>query len=466
MKIREKGDSMRGRGKIFLVFVLLFILNSNVFADSFEGIDHSFKGEFLTREIFDLFDDTRYEDRFQNDSRLKIDNKIKFKDFPATAVLNVEARFEYFKEETSRKDLDILLREAYIEVKKEKYSVSLGRQIVTWGKLDDVTLVDKMNPQDYKWLVLFEKQERKDPVFMCKLNWYADNYELEAVFIPFFELSDRQFFGSDWSVFDHIIDGVPAAAKSTMNLINIHPNDSLEEDTISNSQFGLRFRSNIDEVDYDLYYMYLHHDLVALRERNSNGAALKQFLYQPTSANLNNLLSLSPSQNDLTLDREHPRVHIIGGDFETVKGAYGIRGEYAFTFNEPYIRRDFSYLKKDSFSLGLGVDHTNSNNWYYNIQFIQKYIFNYEHLFVTEEFSHQVTATLRKDFLRGNLLFDFDCAYNISYGDRIFNPELTYKFNNGVEMSLGVFVFEGGISTLFGAYNNKDLVYLETVYKF
>jgi len=207
--------------------------------------------------------------------------------------------------------------------------------------------------------------------------------------------------------------------------------------------------------------MYIRSRIPVLRERTAKGNIIKKFLYLPGPDTLTEVSSTSFSNNDLILEREHPRVHIVGGDFETVVGNYGVRGEGGFFSGLPYLRSDFSYVRKDTVILGVGVDHTTSFNLYWNVQFIETYILNYEPLFSQEEYSHAVTANLKREFMDGRWEFSFDLAYNISYGDRMFSPSLTYKFPNGLNATLSAFVFQGNLTTLFGRYAKDDVVCLE-----
>jgi hypothetical protein len=203
-----------------------------------------------------------------------------------------------------------------------------------------------------------------------------------------------------------------------------------------------------------------------LREKTANGNILKRFLNYPNSTNLAQLVGLGPSDNDLTLIEEYPRTNVFGVDAECVLGAYGLRGEFAAVLGQPFMRSDFSYVRKDTLTFGLGLDHTTADNLYYNIQLIETIILDYEPLFPEEEYGHQFTATLTKEFLRGKLILGLKHAYNISYGDWMLNPKLTYKIRGGLEATLAGFIFNGEYTTTFGRYSEKDLFYLQLKYNF
>jgi len=469
------------KGNNFLAgVVIILILNAGIFLPGLYGyaikdkdlnLAWTRKGYLKTRVYQDAKDDTPFEKQEDIDARFRIDNRIELKNLDALLEINLEARGEALINEKTNKDADFLLKEAYLEIKKPGYTFSFGRQTITWGKLDDVVILDRISPQEYNRFILYDKQERKLPELMLKFDYFLDNCQLEGVFLPLFKASKLKFFGSDWAVYDHLIESIQygdysGLVKNTIGRIKLEEKDRLKENTAKNAQFGLRLSGRLKDVDCGIYYMNIYQDMPTLREKTPVGNAVKRFLNHPTDENLASLVGLNPTDEDLTLIEEHPRVQVIGVDGEGVLGNFGARGEAGLFLGQPYLRGDFSYVRKNSVSMGLGIDHTTSNNIYFNLQVIQSFILNYEPLFPDEEYTQQITSTLTKDFLNGSLIFKLKDSYNLSYNDWMINPKITYKFNNGLEASLAGFIFEGGITTLFGRYTNKDLIYLEVEYKF
>jgi hypothetical protein len=455
----------------FLGLVLIF--SRGALAEEEKSIDWQRQGYFLTRFYQDAKEETPVETQQDIETRLRLENKIELKNWNALIQLNAEGQFEYFIQggQNSESISHLLLQEAYFQLRGSSYSISLGRQLTTWGKLDNVVVLDRFSPQDYRHFILYDKQERKMPQAMLKFDYFGDDFDVEAVFAPFFEPSKVWMFDSDWAVYDQlkasILEGpYSAATKDVIMRIRTEEREKLIDQTLDNMQCGLRWRQRLDGADVAFYYMYVNNSLPGLREKTANGNILKRFLNFPNSANLAQLLALVPSDDDLTLIEEHPRTQVFGIDAETTLGAYGLRGELAATLGQPYLRQDFSYVRKDTLVFGLGLDHTTANNLYYNIQLIETIILDYEPLFPEEEFGHQFTATLTKEFLRGRLLLGLKHAYNISYGDWMLNPKLTYKFKGGLEATLAGFIFNGQPFTLFGRYARKDLFYLQIKYSF
>jgi hypothetical protein len=63
----------------------------------------------------------------------------------------------------------------------------------------------------------------------------------------------------------------------------------------------------------------------------------------------------------LTFARRYPRFTMIGGDFETVRGAWGIRGEVAAFVEDSFQRADAHIVQGSSIDAGVGVDRKAGN---------------------------------------------------------------------------------------------------------
>lgn len=466
--------------KIFKMSFLVMLISPIICAqNSFaylihesENVDYAVSGEVSSLTYFDTVHDNGLEDTFVEDARILIENEVKFKKENISINIDAEARSKSFVGFRDESDQTVELKDAYVELRRDGYSVAVGNQTVTWGKMDDYTILDLVNPQDLRDFIMYEKQERKEPQPMVRLDFQGEGWAVETVYIPTFESSDVEFFGSDWAVFGKLQESVnggnfTANQKNIVNGVSIQERDSITDNSWDNGQVAIRLKSKMNDVDYSLYYFNQYHSVPVLREKNSNGNILKQFLYNPTLANLTAYEALTPTGDDLILEEYHPRTNIVGADWETVMGEYGVRGEVGYFFDLPYLRDDFSYVEKDTVTLGLGVDHTTAFDVYWNLQFITNHIFSYEALYVQEKYWQVLTGTISKDFLRGDLSLVLDWAWQLSYEDFMLNPEVVYRFGKGLQASVGAYLFEGkSPATLFGRYDAKDVAYIKFSFAF
>ncbi len=466
------------RSQILILFFLLQVSGAYAMDDLFPRqnspvkVDWDKKGEVYSRVYFDTESDGPYEDNGAYDTWIKLENSIRFEQVPDLFLkIDGEARVIDSWGGASDAIEEFNVQEAYGQFDTQKYRFVIGRQTLTWGKMDDTVILDIVNAQDMRQFFLYDKNERKIPAFMLEGDFFADNWQLEAVYLPFANTDEIDYFESDFSVFGHVKRAVAqgnyaGAAKSLVSQIAIQDKDDVTDRSLKNGQAAIRFKSRARDVDYGLYFLSLLENTPTLRERSVKGNDVKRFLYTQTGSSLTALVSANPSGNDLELVAEHPRVNVIGADFETVVGAFGVRGEIGFFSGKPYLKDDFAYTERDLIATGLGVDHTTAGNLYMNFQYVQQSILSDESLFAQKRDTHALIGSLSKPFLRGKVTAHMDFAYNLSWKDWMINPEISYDLADGVNTALGLFVFGGDTSTLFGRYNDKDLVYFTVKYSF
>ena len=76
--------------------------------------------------------------------------------------------------------------------------LKLGRQIVVWGKSDNLRVTDVLNPLDQREPGMTEIEELRLPVTMAKLDYYAGDWNLSAMAIPEVRFSKLPAYGSDF----------------------------------------------------------------------------------------------------------------------------------------------------------------------------------------------------------------------------------------------------------------------------
>lgn len=427
------------------------------------------KGEILTRIYRDITENEPLEDIFSAHSWVTLEGKAVMPENGLSMVVSTRFQFDMDTDSEVDDDVDLFLKEAYLRFKKNRFEFRLGRRYINWGRLDEIYILDLVNPQDYTEGILLYKKERKLPVFLIETKYLSEVFSLEGFLIPWFKPNKISFFDTDWSIFrylkrDILTGGYSQNIKRIIRQIRLEDDD--KEHTLENIETGLRFTLRSKRADYGFYYLYIFDRVPVLKEKTPGGNTLKSFLYSPTAENLLNLIASNPGVSDLTLIEEYNRLNILGMDFESFIGQFGVRGEIGFLFSNSYLKDDFSVIKKDTVSFGIGIDHTTPNDFYYNLQLIGRYIFEYEELYQTKRLSHQIIGIFSKDFWRGRLTPSLYCGYSLTYKDSFFNPEIRYNFDRGLSMAIGGFIFDGDLQTTFGLFDDNDSIYVRTEYKF
>lgn len=191
-------------------------------------------------------------------------------------------------------------QELHIEALWEKADLRVGLSRVVWGRLDEFLPTDVVNPLDITRFFFEGRNEGRMAVGMIRGRLLpSDRFSVEGIYVPVFRRGRFDQLAERSSPF-RIAPDVPIVTRSP-------------EKTLGNGQGGVRASMTTGRVDWSV-------------------SAYRGFEPFPTY-----------TFNGMSLVEAYPRFTMFGGDFETVRGQWGIRGEAA-AFNGK------------SFEGGIGVD--------------------------------------------------------------------------------------------------------------
>ena len=219
----------------------------------------SFSGSIQTRIAMDTVDNPGLEHNSTFRNRAILEAR-----YDKLITISALSDFLYFGEDNHQKEYDLDLYEAHITLPTDNLTLTLGKKILRWGKTDQISPVDTLNPEDFREFIIPDYEERKIPVWMADLLVKFSAFSLEGVYIPRFEPSRQNYFGTDWSVFSHIKEEVqtssfPDSIKNYVNNINI--NETLPDDHGLNGEFAFRGSTSIGGWDLGATYHYTWEDL-------------------------------------------------------------------------------------------------------------------------------------------------------------------------------------------------------------
>ena len=152
----------------------------------------------------------------------------------------------------------------------------------------------------------------------------------------------------------------------------------------------------------------------------------------------------------------HERFHLLGGTFNYAFDVFVIRGEGGLKLGEHFVSTDpregDGVKQREFLSYVLGLDWTVNDNLTANFQFFQNVIFNKPKDVPDEAVNNIVSVFLRADFLNETLFPQFAALYGINFGDFLLRPLVEYQINDFLTVKLGIDVFLGSRSGLFGQY--------------
>jgi len=329
-------------------------------------------------------------------------------------------------------ELNISLRQAYLDVYFDDFDLRIGKQQIIWGKADGVFITDIISPRDLSEFLLPDFEEIRIGMNAFKLDYYLGNSTFEVVWIPLFQPAIQPEVNSIW-----------APQMPDFPLTVSCDNSSLEvENKLSNSEFAFKYSYLGSAIDFELMAAFLWDDNPAMH-----------IFSQPDTT--------------LLLKPEHHRLPMTGASFSKSIGGAVVRGEGAYYLGKKFAAEDLTVKgikEKDYLHYLLGYDH----NWFgvnVSFQFIQEYILDYEDDLRNDEFSSMMTFMISEDFLRETLRLELFSYYGINDEDALLRPKIVYDLSDGFEAQLGANIFLGDSGNL-GQYSQNDMIYLKLRYDF
>jgi hypothetical protein len=335
-------------------------------------------------------------------------------------------------------NLELGLREAYLDLYFKNMDFRIGRQQIIYGKAEGVFITDVVSPKDMREFLLPDFDEIRMGITSLKANYYTGNHTFEFVWAPVFSPTLMPEEGSIWRPsMDFPIQ--PEFDYSTQKLAP----------KLENSEFFARYSHMSSKIDFELVGGYFWNDDPAFhitRQFNPETMQLAGLIVRP----------------------EHHRLAMGGGSFSTTAGPFVIRGEGAYYHGKMFQTENPDYkdgtVEKNYLHYMAGIDYNLAGIWL-SAQFIQEYTLDYEPGIQNDEFESTMTFLARRDFMREKLWLELFTYVGLNNGDALIRPKVTYSFADGVDIQLGANIFTG-TEGRFGQYHENDMIYAKLKYSF
>ncbi|HDQ41425.1 MAG TPA: AMIN domain-containing protein [Desulfonatronum sp.] len=344
-------------------------------------------------------------------------------------LASVQSDYLWFGPGPSTDDYDLDLYEGYLFRGTPCWDLRLGKQAVRWGKADQISPVDNVNPQDLREFLIPDLEDRKIPNWMARVRLFPGDFTLEGVFVPFFEPDRFDFAGTKWALL--------GTRPTGLDIRETRPSKNL-----GHADWGLRTATTVAGWDLAASYLYAWEKSPRLR--------------------LDPAGPLGPA-----LLADYHRQHIVGLEFETTLNKFGLRGEGAYFDKQSLHTQTLDSLAKPVAHYVIGVDYLGQQDWYANIQFSHQHVFAYEPgILLHRRDDYFLNGEINREFWRGNFMLKLGWAVDLQDGGSFLTPEAILTYFRNLELSLGVNVFSGPEDPLFGRYRDNDQVFLKAKYFF
>ena len=354
--------------------------------------------------------------------------------FSETVDAYAEGRAE--ADSTGRSGAD--LREGWLRVAGGGATLTLGRQIVVWGRADRLNPTDVLGSRDYTRLLSDDDEQRRGAA-MAMLSYGSGPWTVSAVWIPEFRANR---FPLDRSRPGVVIVG-----------------DQRRRDR---GQVGLHLDHAGGGLDWSLSYF----------EGLDHTRDIAPVAVPPGS----------PAGTLAAVQQQFPDIRMAGADLAGVHGKFGYRAEAAWT----HVRGpDTPFRKNDNLWIVAGVDRTFDSGWNVNLQYSFRRIFDYadphrltnplaravalQSAAVNNQLDRtQSGVSLRaaRSWLNDTLDFEVTALTYFETGDAAVRPKLTYAFSDHVRGTVGADIFSGPQLSYFGRVRDMSAGYVQLVYGF
>ncbi|MBN1759252.1 MAG: hypothetical protein JW863_13080 [Chitinispirillaceae bacterium] len=336
------------------------------------------------------------------------------------------------------KELELGLREAYLDMFLGPVDIRVGKQQIIWGKGEGVFITDIVTPKDMREFLLPDFEEIRIGINALKLNMYHGNHSVELVVVPQFEPTVLPETGSLWR--KEPVFPVQPTIDSSRTEVPLH---------VENSEVFGKYSLISSAFDVDVMGGYMW---------DADPAMHVHRVADPQTGRL----------QSITVTPRHHRLAVGGAAFSSPIGDFIVRGEGAWYHGKYFSTTDAAdadgVVKKDYVNYLLGIDYT---LWETRVstQFIQRVILEHDDYLADRQFDNMMTVLVSRDFLRETLTLDVFAYIGLYEPDALIRPRATYILTDGLSVQLGANLFAGDRGK-FGQFDDNDMVYLKTRFSF
>jgi hypothetical protein len=344
------------------------------------------------------------------------------------------------------------LREGYVEVAGADWELRAGRQIIVWGRADELNPTDVITPKDFLLLLPEGQAGYRFGANAVTLDYYVQpSLRATAVWVPVFSPSVIP------------IADLPEGVRLEERLPAVR---------FENGSAGVKLDRSGGKIDASIAYFYGYN-------------------LRPEARVVDAVLGDTPQAIRGDVRLAYGRQHMIGADFATARGRFGYRGEVAWVHTDnPHGRRLESIVPYLSYV--LGVERTFLTNLSVIAQYVGRWVpervdparalagpdpvlgrarfLAARETFVINQQLDTVqngwSLRLAKRFWNDTLELELLGVHYLPRNDFFLRPKITYAVTDAWRATVGGEIFHGPMHSFFGRVRDNTGVFVEARYSF
>lgn len=322
---------------------------------------------------------------------------------------------------------EIELKEAYVLGKvTQKIDIKLGRQIVVWGKSDNIRVTDVLNPLYLREPGMTDIEDIRMPVTMSKVDYYFGNWRLSGMAIHEIRFNKLPEYGSDF-----------------YPLTRIAPHEEIPESQISNTEYAISLNGIFSGWDIAFYFADYFDDYYHI-SFESTGFVLS-----------------------------HTPLTLVGTAFNIAKGNWLFKSEAAHIqgfqfYNAAGMENTYSRI-----DLLAGVEYYGLKNTPIGFEAVNRHMMGYDAFLFrepgnAEENSFQTALRATRTFMNETLSVTFLASTfgPLGQGGSLQRLSAEYDITDTLKTTVGIMLYNSGDRPELKQVGDNDRVYADIKYSF
>ncbi len=342
------------------------------------------------------------------------------------AAYAIQGRDQYSKQLLDSYEQELLFDEVYLTGSLgQNLDIKTGRQVVVWGKSDNLRVTDILNPLDNRLPGMVDIKNLRLPVTMTKLDYYTGSWNLSGIIIHEVRFSKTPVYNSDF---------FPANRPL--------PREEKPGWSLDNQQYAMAINGIFSGWDLSLYGALVFDD--------------KAHIVQDGGGNVH---------------QDHNRITMGGATVNVALGNWLLKGEAAW-----FDGLEYSSLPDQDFSrldVMAGIEYMGFSETVLSLEMVNRHLFSFDKKLLlapdmAQEDTIQSVAKLVRDFANDTIQLKIILSILGSHGeDGAFERlQLDYDLTDATTLTAGVIFYQAGEQGAFSGVADNDRAFAELSYEF
>ncbi|MBT8372804.1 MAG: ligand-binding protein SH3, partial [Deltaproteobacteria bacterium] len=324
---------------------------------------------------------------------------------------------------------EIELGETYLRGSLTKsFDVKIGRQIVVWGKSDNIRVTDVLNPLDMREPGLIDIEDLRLPVTMSRLDYYIGDWSLTGITIHEIRFNKNPEFGSDF---------YPSLTPP--------PHEDKPDSNCKNTEYAAAINGIFSGWDVSFYWADYYNDMPHFE--------------------------LVPAGPPPQIELKHARLKMVGFAFNAALGNWLLKTEAAYIDGFEF----FNSSEKDYSRIDVlaGIEYSGFTDTTVSLEAVNRHTNNFDDVLElppdqAEEDEFQWVVRLTRNFLNETLsLTLLASTFGETGQDGAFQRfSAEYDITDSIEIEGGVVFYKSGDLARFRNIGDNDRLFCEIKYSF